>query len=104
MDEMAVGETLKITASDAGFYKDVQAWANVTGNEVLELSQDGGEISALLRKGRPKVATAASKAAGANGATLVCFSDDLDRSEERRVGKERRAWGWSGPYNIRDDN
>src|SRR5690554_183770 len=80
MDEMAVGETLKITASDAGFYKDVQAWANVTGNEVLELSQDGGEISALLRKGRPKVATAASKAAGANGATLVCFSDDLDKA------------------------
>ncbi|MDA3818764.1 MAG: FAD-dependent oxidoreductase [Prolixibacteraceae bacterium] len=79
VDEMGEGETLRITASDAGFYKDVQSWANVTGNEVLELTQDGAEISAIVRKGKGKTSKATNKDGGKN-ATLVCFSDDLDKA------------------------
>jgi NADPH-dependent 2,4-dienoyl-CoA reductase/sulfur reductase-like enzyme/peroxiredoxin family protein/rhodanese-related sulfurtransferase/TusA-related sulfurtransferase len=80
IDSMAVGETLKITASDAGFYKDVQAWANVTGNELVEVTQDGGEITAMVRKGNAKPARSAGSGPDNNGATLVCFSDDLDKA------------------------
>jgi NADPH-dependent 2,4-dienoyl-CoA reductase/sulfur reductase-like enzyme/peroxiredoxin family protein/rhodanese-related sulfurtransferase/TusA-related sulfurtransferase len=80
IDEMAVGETLKITASDAGFYKDVQAWANVTGNELIEVTQDGGEISAIVRKGKAKAARSVGTSPNNSGATLICFSDDLDKA------------------------
>jgi NADPH-dependent 2,4-dienoyl-CoA reductase/sulfur reductase-like enzyme/peroxiredoxin family protein/rhodanese-related sulfurtransferase/TusA-related sulfurtransferase len=81
MDSLSEGETLRITASDAGFYKDVQAWANVTGNQVLEVTQNNGEIAAVIKKGKPKVMTATnSQSADRNNATLVCFSDDLDKA------------------------
>jgi peroxiredoxin family protein len=77
---MAEGETLKITASDAGFYKDVQAWANVTGNELIEVTQNAGEITAVVRKGKAKPARSAGSGSDNSGATLVCFSDDLDKA------------------------
>ncbi|MGQ1948781.1 FAD-dependent oxidoreductase [Geofilum sp. OHC36d9] len=81
MDSLSEGETLRITASDAGFYKDVQAWANVTGNQVLEVTQNNGEIAAVIKKGKPKVMTANnSQSTDRNNATLVCFSDDLDKA------------------------
>jgi len=78
IDEIAVGEVLRITATDAGFYKDVKAWSNVTGNELVELTQDGGEITAIIRKGEPSVQSVARQ--GGNNATLICFSDDLDKA------------------------
>ena len=81
MDDMVDGETLQITASDAGFYKDVQSWANVTGNEVLDIRQEGAEISAVLRKGKDKAAIDIQPGiTSGNNATLVCFSDDLDKA------------------------
>ena len=80
MDEMAVGETMKITASDPGFYKDVQAWANVTGNELVEVTQDKGQVRAVVRKGKMKNVGSVSRTQDSNGATLICFSDDLDKA------------------------
>ena len=79
IDTMAEGDTLRITASDAGFYKDVQAWANVTGNQVVDLAQEGGQITAVVRKGKTKPVDSGA-AAGGNNATLICFSDDLDKA------------------------
>ncbi len=79
VDEMETGEMLRITASDAGFYKDVQSWANITGNEVVELNQNGAEISATIRKGKAATAKASNNTVGKN-ATLICFSDDLDKA------------------------
>jgi len=78
VDELAEGEALRISASDAGFYKDVQSWANMTGNELVDLTQEGGEITATIRKGSPvdkKVVSCAG-----NATTLICFSDDLDKA------------------------
>ncbi len=78
MDKLDIGEAVKVRATDAGFYKDVKAWANVTGNELLELSQEGAQITAIVRKGEPVVKTGARQ--GGNAATLICFSDDLDKA------------------------
>jgi NADPH-dependent 2,4-dienoyl-CoA reductase/sulfur reductase-like enzyme/peroxiredoxin family protein/TusA-related sulfurtransferase/rhodanese-related sulfurtransferase len=78
IDEIAEGEAVRITASDAGFYKDVKAWANVTGNELVELTQEGGEITAVVRKSAPAAKQNMQK--GGNHATLICFSDDLDKA------------------------
>lgn len=79
IDQLAVGDAVRITASDPGFYKDVKAWANVTGNELVDLTQDGAEITAVVRKGKP-VSSQMTIQRGGNSATLICFSDDLDKA------------------------
>ncbi len=78
MDKLAEGETLSIVASDPGFYKDVQSWSKVTGNQVLSLHQDKGEIEALLQKGAPK--SSGPIQSTRNDATFICFSDELDKA------------------------
>ncbi len=78
VDKMAVGEAVSITATDAGFYKDVEAWARVTGNELVELKREGAEITAVVRKGEFDSQKAARRSG--NNATLICFSDDLDKA------------------------
>ncbi len=78
VDELSEGEAIKITASDPGFYKDVQAWAKITGNELLDLQQSGAEISAVIRKKTQPVHQISTS--GGKDATLICFSDDLDKA------------------------
>ncbi|MBN1144402.1 MAG: FAD-dependent oxidoreductase [Bacteroidales bacterium] len=78
IDKLDVGEAIKVTATDAGFYKDVKSWANVTGNELVELTRDGAQITAIVRKSEPVVKNIAQQ--GSNNATLICFSDDLDKA------------------------
>jgi NADPH-dependent 2,4-dienoyl-CoA reductase/sulfur reductase-like enzyme/peroxiredoxin family protein/rhodanese-related sulfurtransferase/TusA-related sulfurtransferase len=78
IDQISDGEAVRIKASDAGFYNDVRAWANITGHELLDLTQDGGEITAVVRKNKPQILN--SSARGGDGTTLVCFSDDLDKA------------------------
>lgn len=79
IDEIQEGETIKVVATDPGFYKDVKAWAAVTGNELLELKQEGAEIHAVIRK-KTKPETKQIATQLNNNATLICFSDDLDRA------------------------
>jgi NADPH-dependent 2,4-dienoyl-CoA reductase/sulfur reductase-like enzyme/peroxiredoxin family protein/rhodanese-related sulfurtransferase/TusA-related sulfurtransferase len=78
VDQLSVGDKVRIKASDQGFYNDVKAWTNITGNELVDLHQDGGEISAVIRKNEPLIQTASQRSG--NGTTLVCFSDDLDKA------------------------
>lgn len=78
IDSLAAGEAIKITASDPGFYNDVKAWANITGNELAELTQEGAEITAVVRKNEPGSQKQLSRVGSST--TLVCFSDDLDRA------------------------
>ncbi|MBN2814145.1 MAG: DsrE/DsrF/DrsH-like family protein, partial [Bacteroidales bacterium] len=78
MDKLDAGEAVKVRATDAGFYKDVKAWANVTGNELVELTQEGAQITAIVRKGESVAKTVSRQ--GGNAATLICFSDDLDKA------------------------
>jgi NADPH-dependent 2,4-dienoyl-CoA reductase/sulfur reductase-like enzyme/peroxiredoxin family protein/rhodanese-related sulfurtransferase/TusA-related sulfurtransferase len=78
IDKLDVGEVVKIRATDAGFYKDVKAWANITGNELVELTQEGAQITAIVRRGEPVNKAIAQR--NSNNATLICFSDDLDKA------------------------
>jgi NADPH-dependent 2,4-dienoyl-CoA reductase/sulfur reductase-like enzyme/peroxiredoxin family protein/rhodanese-related sulfurtransferase/TusA-related sulfurtransferase len=78
VDQISVGEAVRIKASDAGFYNDVKAWANITGHELVDLTQENGEITAIVRKNEPQNQRASTR--GGNGTTLVCFSDDLDKA------------------------
>lgn len=44
------GEVLKIIATDPGSVKDFEAFANQTGNELLESSEQNGEFHFLMKK------------------------------------------------------
>jgi tRNA 2-thiouridine synthesizing protein A len=44
------GQVLKIIATDPGSVKDFEAFANQTGNELLESSEQNGEFHFLMKK------------------------------------------------------
>lgn len=50
LNEMSAGQTLHVLATDPGAVKDFQAFANQTGNTLLETSESGGEFRFLLKK------------------------------------------------------
>ncbi|MEK5164379.1 FAD-dependent oxidoreductase [Paenibacillus sp. FSL R5-0527] len=84
MDRLREGQVLRVTASDPGFYEDVQAWANMSKNRMLQVSKnDNGIIEAYMRKGGAMAAEAANveqPAASPEGTTMVVFSGDLDKA------------------------
>jgi tRNA 2-thiouridine synthesizing protein A len=48
--DLAVGQILMLLATDAGAKKDVAAWAEKTGNLLLETSEEGGVLAFYLQK------------------------------------------------------
>ncbi len=50
MDELNIGQILKVTASDTGFYDDIKAWCNKTNNELLGVSSEKGMVYAFIKK------------------------------------------------------
>jgi TusA-related sulfurtransferase len=51
MKELDPGQVLKILATDRGSIADMPAWAEDTGNELLEWHEDGDDLVYLVRKG-----------------------------------------------------
>ena len=47
------GQVLKIVATDHGSLADIPAWAEDTGNELLDTHSEGGRYVFLVRKGAP---------------------------------------------------
>jgi peroxiredoxin family protein/rhodanese-related sulfurtransferase/TusA-related sulfurtransferase len=95
IDGAKAGDMVKISASDPGFATDGPAWARSTGNELVDLTNVGGIVTAVVAKGD------GAKGAGAKGdalptdrgaavpagggvspkkKTIVVFSNDLDRA------------------------
>ena len=50
MKALAAGEVLKLIATDRGSIADIPAWAESTGNELLEWHEEGDALVFLLRK------------------------------------------------------
>lgn len=80
LGKMSDGETLKVTASDPGFYNDLPAWLKATGNTLLSIKKDGRNIEALISKGSATAADAGGNEARKKGLTVVLFSNDLDKA------------------------
>ncbi|KAA8786381.1 CoA-disulfide reductase [Paenibacillus amylolyticus] len=79
MDQLADGQTLRVKASDPGFYEDVKAWATMSGSDVLKLERDkGGVIEAILAKNTSPVTSGSQQFEKAS--TMVVFSGDLDKA------------------------
>lgn len=45
------GDIITIEVTDSGFKKDIQAWCQKTGNELVSLAEEDGAIKAVIRKG-----------------------------------------------------
>jgi tRNA 2-thiouridine synthesizing protein A len=54
MRALAPGQVLKIVATDHGSLADIPAWAEDTGNELLETQNEAGRYVFLVRKGAPQ--------------------------------------------------
>ncbi|MDJ0958785.1 MAG: sulfurtransferase TusA family protein [Arenicellales bacterium] len=50
LKDLSVGQVLRIVATDPGSVKDFEAFAEQTGNELLESSESGDEFHFLLKK------------------------------------------------------
>ena len=78
MDVIAEGERIEITATDAGFSRDAQAWCNTTGHLLISNVEEKGCYTVVIEKGAPKACSAVVSDSG-KGKTLILFSDDLDK-------------------------
>ncbi|MFH0753858.1 MAG: FAD-dependent oxidoreductase [Candidatus Omnitrophota bacterium] len=78
MDQMLVGDSLEIAATDPGFPGDVKAWCQATGHQLVELRSEKSSVVAVIRK-QEKVAVAQSPAGGVSSKTIVVFSSDFDK-------------------------
>jgi NADPH-dependent 2,4-dienoyl-CoA reductase/sulfur reductase-like enzyme/peroxiredoxin family protein/rhodanese-related sulfurtransferase/TusA-related sulfurtransferase len=80
-DLLAAEEMLEITVTDPGFRKDIAAWCNVTGNQLVSVDEHEGQIVAVIQKTAKSVQEVSSIQKGSSqGQTLVVFSDSLDRA------------------------
>lgn len=51
IDTLEAGQVMELLATDKGSVKDFQAWVNQTNNELLEVKEDGGVFTFLVKKG-----------------------------------------------------
>jgi len=51
MDNMSTGQVLKMVSTDPGSQNDITAWANRTGNELLNTSHEGSDFVYYIKKG-----------------------------------------------------
>jgi len=83
MDELSSGDILHVTATDPGFYEDVQAWVKMSGNQIRQVSKNpNGTIEAYVEKGAPLAdpASTTPAQAAADGSSMIVFSGDLDKA------------------------
>ncbi|WP_102400458.1 DsrE/DsrF/DrsH-like family protein [Haloimpatiens massiliensis] len=88
IDAIREGSTLKITASDPGFYEDIKAWCKKTNNQLLNLEKSKGMITATIKKNGGNKASTSTEPTNdkcenvtvKDNKTMVVFSGDLDKA------------------------
>ncbi|NDU86022.1 MAG: sulfurtransferase TusA family protein [Ferrovum sp.] len=50
LTDMTSGQILKVISTDCGSVKDMQAFSNQTGNELVSTEEAGGEYTFFLKK------------------------------------------------------
>ncbi|OAB40017.1 CoA-disulfide reductase [Paenibacillus macquariensis subsp. defensor] len=84
MDQLKDGEVLRVTASDPGFSGDVQAWAQMSSQQVLQVNKTStGMIEAYLRKQEIPLQPTSERAVAptsSEGTSMIVFSGDLDKA------------------------
>jgi tRNA 2-thiouridine synthesizing protein A len=50
LNDLTTGQVLRVTSTDSGSIKDMEAFAKQTGNELLSSAQEGGAYVFMLKK------------------------------------------------------
>ncbi len=50
MKDVAIGKVLEVIATDEGIKKDIVSWCNTTGNELLNIKEEDGEIHVFIKR------------------------------------------------------
>jgi tRNA 2-thiouridine synthesizing protein A len=50
IQQVEIGEILKVVATDIGTKKDFPSWAKRTGNEILELVEEGDKLIWFIKR------------------------------------------------------
>lgn len=77
MEDAKEGDIIEVTTTDAGFKMDIPAWAENTGNKLLDISSENKIITAKIQKGNGTVIN--NNVAKSKDKTFVVFSNDLDK-------------------------
>jgi NADPH-dependent 2,4-dienoyl-CoA reductase/sulfur reductase-like enzyme/peroxiredoxin family protein/TusA-related sulfurtransferase/rhodanese-related sulfurtransferase len=83
MQTLEDGNILEVKATDPGFKKDIKAWADKTGNTLLNIEVENKVIKAYIQKGTSKKVQQEKGfevQESKNGTTIVVFSQDLDKA------------------------
>lgn len=51
INELESGQILEVITTDKGSKSDMTAWVQTTGHELLEVKEENGEFSFLIKKG-----------------------------------------------------
>ncbi len=81
LENLEPGQAVSITTGDPAFQADVAAWCHSTGNSLVEVSRDNGNIRAIVQKEhpRPKPTSTTAHELGKDK-TMVVFSGDFDKA------------------------
>ena len=77
-EKATAGDTFEVMSTDRGFYSDISAWCDSTGNSLLSLSKSDKKIIAIIKKGKSEQST--NIPSTTNAQTIVVFSNDLDKA------------------------
>lgn len=81
MESLQPGQCLEISATDAGFPRDAEAWCRTTGHRFLSKTEENGVYRVrIIKKEGTTPQPSASPASGRKGKTFILFSDDLDKT------------------------
>lgn len=80
MEELSTGDVLEISATDAGFPRDAEAWCHSTGHRFLGHRMQGGVQLVEIEKASPCAIASAQVQDTAQGKTFILFSEDLDKT------------------------
>ena len=50
LNDLSSGQVLRVTSTDSGSVKDMEAFAKQTGNELLQSAEEAGSYVFLIRK------------------------------------------------------
>ncbi len=75
------GEMIKVTATDMGFARDVEAWCRRTGNTLVKVEPGQKENTVFIKKGNESCSILNSVVPTTlpQGKTIIVFSGDLDK-------------------------
>ena len=80
IEELKPGERLEISATDAGFPRDAEAWCRTTGNRFVSSASSAGIHRVLVEKATLCAAESVKPQSDGDGKSFILFSDDLDKA------------------------